>query len=174
MPRLALTALRARTEVPPSVRTSSRSRSPRVCESRSLDETMGLGDSVSWDKYGGIDPDNGRIRELADDCIVEYMSTVGDPWRPPSQVICYAGVTRYPRRRWLGGAGLDAVSAHSRNWHSMYILGTFSLAVGKAEDVPIRHLKGQPGLVCTNIARGGGGASPSKPLLLYLCAGRRP
>ena len=86
----------------------------------------------------------------------------------------YVGVTRYLRRRWYGGDGLDPEDGHRHNWLRMHVLSAHSLRVGLAEDALIKLLRREFGQDrCANRRGGGGGASPSKPNLLYVCVGRR-
>ena len=83
------------------------------------------------------------------------------------------GVTRYLRRRWYGGDDLEPEDAHRHNWLRLHVLSTHSLKVGLAEDALIKLLRRDCGQDrCVN-KRGGGGASPSQPNLLYVCVGRR-
>ena len=63
--------------------------------------------------------------------------------------------------------------AHSQKWERMVLLSTHSSSVGKAEDKLINMLRERFGdQHCANVRGGGGGASPYKPSLLYICLGR--
>ena len=84
----------------------------------------------------------------------------------------YVGVTRYPRRSWLGGGHLTFEESHSSRWETMHVLSTHSHRVGDAEDALIKILTKEHGEQrCANIKGGGGGASPYKTNLLYVCVG---
>ena len=87
---------------------------------------------------------------------------------------CYVGVTRYAARRWLGGDHLRPEDGHRANWRKMHILAAYSLRIGDHEEYLIQALRRCYGeLRCANARGGGGGTSPYKPSMLYLCTGRR-
>ena len=84
----------------------------------------------------------------------------------------YVGVSRYLRRRWLGGDNLSFEEAHCAKWTWLHVLSTHAHSVGDAEDALITILRREFGeRCCANIRGGGGGASRSKPSLLYICGG---
>ena len=84
----------------------------------------------------------------------------------------YVGVSRYLRRRWLGGNALSFEQAHSSKWARLHVLSTHSQNVGDSEDALIKILRQDLGAnCCVNIRNGGGGASRCKPSLLYICGG---
>ena len=137
-------------------RCSERSRSPLVLERLARQETADL-PAVRWEKHlDCIDP---RAESIA--CSAR-QAILGAP-------SFYVGVTRYPRRRWLGGDHLTFEESHSSRWETMHVLSTHSHRVGDAEDALIRILRKENGERCTNIRGGGGGASPYKTNLLYVC-----
>ena len=85
----------------------------------------------------------------------------------------YVGVSRYLRRRWLGGDDLEPRDSHSRKWRSMHMLGTYAAEIGKAEDFLITRLRSSSGeQACANIRGERGDTSAFKPSLLYICVGR--
>ena len=59
--------------------------------------------------------------------------------------------------------------SHSSRWQKMYVLSVHSHRVGDAEDALIGILRQEHGERCANIKGGGGGASPYKTNLLYVC-----
>ena len=137
-------------------RCSERSLSPLVLERLARQETADL-PAVRWEKHlDGIDP---RAESIA--CSAR-QAILGAP-------SFYVGVTRYPRRRWLGGDHLTFEESHSSRWETMHVLSTHSHRVGDAEDALIRILRKENGERCANIRGGGGGASPYKTNLLYVC-----
>ena len=137
-------------------RCSERSLSPLVLERLARQETADL-PAVRWEKHlDWIDP---RAESIA--CSAR-QAILGAP-------SFYVGVTRYPRRRWLGGDHLTFEESHSSRWETMHVLSTHSHRVGDAEDALIRILRKENGERCTNIRGGGGGASPYKTNLLYVC-----
>jgi len=87
--------------------------------------------------------------------------------------VFYVGVTRYLRRRWFGGDDLPGEESHSRKWVHMHMLSLHPSNVGHAENtliLALRKLFREER--CANVARGGGGVSPEKPSLLYVCVGK--
>ena len=63
--------------------------------------------------------------------------------------------------------------SHSCKWAHMHVLSTHPSNVGDAENTLIIALKQLYGSErCANVKRGGGGASPEKPSLLYVCVGK--
>ena len=54
----------------------------------------------------------------------------------------------------------------------MYVLAAYTINIGKKEDELITCLRKHYGERCANARGGGGGASPYKPNLLYVCVGR--
>ena len=87
--------------------------------------------------------------------------------------VFYVGITRYMRRRWFGGDDLPGDESHHCKWAHMHVLSTHTSNVGHVEDILILALKHSYGAErCANVARGGGGASPEKPSLLYVCVGK--
>ena len=114
--------------------------------------------------------------------VVSWEIFITDMPDPPMEVIVsraqeailgapsfYVGVTRYPRRRWLGGDHLTFEESHSSRWETMHVLSTHSHKVGDAEGALIRILRKENGERCTSIRGGGGGASPYKTNSLYVC-----
>ena len=85
----------------------------------------------------------------------------------------YVGVSRYLRRRWVGGEDLAPEESHHQKWGSMYLLGMYSQGVGQAEDMLIKEMKGRYPGRCTNVRGGGGGACFAKPSFLYICVCRK-
>ena len=84
----------------------------------------------------------------------------------------YVGVSRYFRRRWLGGDDLAPEDAHSSKWTLMYMITVCSLRVGDLENRLIKSLQDHYGKQrCYNCRGGGGGSSPYKPSGLYVCVG---
>ena len=84
----------------------------------------------------------------------------------------YVGVSRYLRRRWLGGDNLSFEESHCFKWSRLHVLSTHAYNVGVAEDLLITRLRREFGFrSCANINGGGGGASGCKPCLLYICVG---
>ena len=62
--------------------------------------------------------------------------------------------------------------AHCAKWIWLHVLSTHAHSVGDAEDALITILRREFGeRCCANIRGGGGGASRSKPSLLYICGG---
>lgn len=121
---------------------------------------------VRWDRYCGVDPPTAVIFGQAKAAIEGHHEP-----RP----MFYVGVTRYMHRRWFGGDDLPGEASHSSNWLHMHALSTHRCNVGPAEDCLILALRQAYGSErCANIRRGGGGASPEKPSLLYLCVGKLP
>jgi hypothetical protein len=137
-------------------RCSERSLSPLVLGRLARQETADL-PAVRWENHlDWIDPRAESIACIARQAILGATSF-------------YVGVTRYPRRRWLGGDHLTFEKSHSSRWETMHVLSTHSHRVGDAEDALIRILRKENGERCTNIRGGGGGASPYKTKLLYVC-----
>ena len=62
--------------------------------------------------------------------------------------------------------------SHSQKWLRMYVLAAYTINIGKKEDELITCLRKHYGERCANARGGGGGASPYKPNLLYVCVGR--
>ena len=145
-------------------RCSSRSRSPRRCAALAQLETEGLRE-VCWDVYTGIAPDASTVLASAE-CALAAPSNDPAP-------LFYVGLTRYARRRWHGGDNLSFEESHGSKWRRIYMLATFGIRPGDAEDALINALRVRYGeRRCSNVRGGGGGVSPYKPSLLYLCVGR--
>ena len=49
----------------------------------------------------------------------------------------YVGVSRYLRRRWLGGDNLSFEDSHCAKWARLHVLSTHAHSVGDAEDALI-------------------------------------
>ena len=149
---------------------SSRSRSPRVCVTRALQESHGI-KAIKWDVYcDDMDP----VPELLADKAVTLASIALREHRrlcSASPAFFYVGVPWYVRRRWRGGDNLPPEESHSQKWRAMYMLGTYSKNIGKSRTLSssglIKSTFGSE--ACANVKGGGGGASPDKPSLLYLC-----
>ena len=143
-------------------RCSERSLSPRVLERLARQETSTMAAVVSWEVFIAdmADPPTEAIVSRAQEAILGAPSF-------------YVGVTRYPRRRWRGGDCLTVEDSHSSRWQKMYVLSMHSHRVGDAEDALIGILRQEHGERCANIKGGGGGASPYKTNLLYVCVGPR-
>ena len=68
---------------------------------------------------------------------------------------------------------LSFEESHGSKWRRIYMLATFGIRPGDAEDALINALRVRYGeRRCSNVRGGGGGVSPYKPSLLYLCVGR--
>ena len=142
-------------------RCSSRSRSPGRCEEIAHAESSGLA-RIHWEHHCGLEPAMFKILCQARAAIQSHGSHLD----------FYVGVTRYLKRRWLGGDDLPEEKSHHCKWAHMYVLSTHRSNVGHVEDILIEALKRSCGAEqCTNVARGGGGVSPEKPALLYVCVG---
>ena len=141
-------------------RCSSRSRSPGVCERIAQEETRLL-PKVNWDYHiCMLDPDIELI-------VVQAKAAI-DSCQGPT--FFYVGVSRYLKRRWLGGEALSFEQAHCSKWARLHVLSTHSRNVGDSEDALIKILRRDLGdSCCANIRNGGGGASRCKPSLLYIC-----
>jgi hypothetical protein len=151
------------------LRCGSRSRSPHTCRDRAHQETSGVS-RVNWDYCcDDVDPPMPTIVAQAKAAIQASSDARLRSGRPDF----YVGVSRYLHRRWFGGDDLPPEDAHSRKWEQMYLVSTHSGNVGEAEDALITALKGHYGnKFCTNVRGGGGGVSPYKASLLYVCVGR--
>ena len=166
---------RRRSEADPQ-RCSSRSRSPHVCERRASEETSDLW-RIRWEFYSGQHCGELDATLETFESVAANAETAIRNFRPEHSrsegPLFYVGVSRYVRRRWLGGEGLLPEDAHSQKWERMVLLSTHSSGVGKAEDKLINMLRERFGdQHCVNVRGGGGGASPYKPSLLYICLGR--
>ena len=65
---------------------------------------------------------------------------------------------------------MSVEQAHHGKWVRLHVLSAHSHSVGDAEDALITILRREFGeRCCANIRGGGGGASRSKPSLLYIC-----
>ena len=53
----------------------------------------------------------------------------------------YVGVSRYLRRRWLGGDNLSFEEAHCAKWAWLHVLSTHAHSVGTPEDKLIKILR---------------------------------
>ena len=123
-----------------------------------------------WDYHIGIlNPD----MEL----IVNHARAAIRSWTGLTEAgptLFYVGVSRYLRRRWLGGDNLSFEEAHCAKWARLHVLSTHAHSVGDAEDALITILRREFGeRCCANVRGGGGGASRCKPSLLYICGVRR-
>ena len=148
-------------------RCSSRSRSPGVCQRIALSETSMLS-GVTWRHHISIwDPSPKVIANHARAAIRSWTGLT-----VTGSIRFYVGVSRYLKRRWLGGDNLSLEEAHCAKWTWLHVLSTHSHSVGDAEDALITILRREFGeRCCANIRGGGGGASRSKPSLLYICGG---
>ena len=148
-------------------RCSSRSRSPGVCERLARSETSLLS-GVTWDYHVGIlNPDMELIANHARAAIRSWTGLT-----EAGSTLFYVGVSRYLRRRWLGGDNLSFEEAHCAKWTWLHVLSTHAHSVGDAEDALITILRREFGeRCCANVRGGGGGASRCKPSLLYICVG---
>ena len=100
---------------------SSRSRSPRVCVTRALQESHGI-KAIKWDVYcDDMDPGAG---EVADKAVTLASIALREHRRlcSASPAFLYVGVSRYVRRRWRGGDNLPPEESHSQNWQAMFML----------------------------------------------------
>ena len=148
-------------------RCSSRSRSPGVCERLARSETSLLS-GVTWDYHiCTLNPDIELIAKHARAAIRSWTGLT-----EAGSTLFYVGVSRYLRRRWLGGDNLSFEEAHCAKWAWLHVLSTHAHSVGDAEDALITILRREFGeRCCANVRGGGGGASRSKPGLLYICGG---
>ena len=148
-------------------RCSSRSRSPGVCERLARSETSMLS-GVTWRHHiGTLNPDPELIANHARAAIRSWTGLT-----EAGSTLFYVGVSRYLRRRWLGGDNLSFEEAHCAKWTWLHVLSTHAHSVGDAEDALITILRREFGeRRCANIRGGGGGASRCKPSLLYICGG---
>ena len=148
-------------------RCSSRSRSPGVCERLARSETSMLS-GVDWRHHIiTLNPDPELIANHARAAIRSWTGLT-----EAGSTLFYVGVSRYLRRRWLGGDNLSFEEAHCAKWARLHVLSTHAHSVGDAEDALITILRREFGeRCCANIRGGGGGASRSKPSLLYICGG---
>ena len=170
MSRLSPEARRSGRRVSGCARKSSRSRSPRACERRAMEDSYEL-EGVMWTNYMMSNPPLNIVAREAEMLVQSYLMTDAGCL---GGTVCYVGVTRYVRRRWLGGDGLEPGAEHCMKWQRMYILGNYAVSIGTAEDGLIQQLRARFGEeAVANVKGGGGGTSPYKPSLLYLCVGRR-
>ena len=129
----------------------SRSRSPRVCVTRALQESHGI-KAIKWDVYcDDVDP----VQELLADKADTLASIALREHRrlcSASPAFFYVGVSRYVRRRWRGGDNLPPEESHSQKWRAMYMLGTYSKNIGKIDDFVIERFKSTFGSeACANV-----------------------
>ena len=134
---------------------------PQVFVSASLKRKSVCYQKVNWDYH---------ICMLDSDIelIVVQAKAAIDSCQGPT--FFYVGVSRYLKRRWLGGEALSFEQAHCSKWARLHVLSTHSRNVGDSEDALIKILRRDLGdSCCANIRNGGGGASRCKPSLLYIC-----
>ncbi len=80
----------------------------------------------------------------------------------------YVGVSRYLRRRWLGGDQISYQESHSSKWDQLYVLSAHAHGVRQVEGALIKFLRQEFGERCANLKGGGGGTSPYKACMLYI------
>ena len=123
---------------------------------------------VGWEHYAGVEARTENVAARACAAIESVATSTCDP-----EPAFYVGVSRYVGRRWLGGDNLAPENAHGQKWRRMCLLAAYAVKIGDAEDKLITALRKRYGNQrCANLRGGGGGASPYKPSILYLCVGR--
>jgi len=140
-----------------------------VCGIRARQESHGI-EAIKWGVYRDeVDPPMSVVADNAD-TLVRIAQREHRHLCSAQPAFFYVGVSRYVRRRWQGGDNLPPEASHSQKWRAMYMLGTYSANIGEIEDFVIDRLKSTFGSeACANVKGGGGGTSPDKPSLLYLC-----